>query len=569
MIDTNRLNNISWTVAEDYSPQWDEILFPNLDRYTAALRGFLHRSFQMELFQDFFQEYVLKLNNRQELLAIARVLFDFLTKEDLLSLRPGVRYFRQKHIETFLETLKHGKITLSLEIEQAYYQLEQGKIPRASQTTRQLLDDIFAFDEKDSYRVLTFLQFLYDKYFHLEEYLPPDKKIRYREAKKKPGEILSKKAKSTTRFLEEEDLEKYTIGSAEFTELYQEEEGQRLPEEESKAVTFPDQDIYQIAKKHYGIEKIPRHHVMALERELATGIHEGIHFYFASGEFSDKNSYFSQRIQDNYEENINYYNENFLLYERGIRKLMEIIKNSLLQDNEDEILRSDTGKIVPKDLWKYIYLGERRVFEKVQKFDSKDLYVDILLDSSASQEERKKDIATEGYIIASALTRLKIKTRVWGFNNFYNYLILRKYRDYNDSQIKNTEIFKYTPSGSNRDGLAIRLIRHLMESSRDQRRILIILSDGKPNDEIHLNIVGSRNLEGQDYTDDTAILDSAREVLFTRLRDINLFGVFTGESEDISKVKKIYGTDFAYITDISRFHEVVGIFLKTFAPKIQ
>ena len=34
-------------------------------------------------------------------------------------------------------------------------------------------------------------------------------------------------------------------------------------------------------------------------------------------------------------------------------------------------------------------------------------------------------------------------------------------------------------------------------------------------------------------------------------------------------IKRIYDSDYAYITDISRFHKVVGIFLKTYANKIE
>src|SRR5699024_8782380 len=134
---------------------------------------------------------------------------------------------------------------------------------------------------------------------------------------------------------------------------------------------------------------------------------------------------------------------------RAIRELAGVIKNSLLKESEDEILKSTSGRIVPSEIWKTRELNEDRIFEKINRKDSNEIFVDILLDSSASQNERKEILATETYIIAEVLTSLNIKTRVFSYNNFYNYLIIKKYRDYNDPRIKNKDIFKYSPSGSN------------------------------------------------------------------------------------------------------------------------
>ena len=164
---------------------------------------------------------------------------------------------------------------------------------------------------------------------------------------------------------------------------------------------------------------------------------------------------------------------------------------------------------------------------------------------------------------------MNIKTRVVFYNNFYNYLIVRKVKDYKDSRLKNKDIFYYNPTGSNRDGFAIKYMRYIIDKDYRKRNILIILSDGKPNDEINLGLIGANKVKGQDYVKEDAVKDSAKEILLTKLKGIYTFGVFTGEEEDIKSVKKIYGKDFCYINNINRFHEVVGIFLKTFAEKLQ
>ena len=38
-------------------------------------------------------------------------------------------------------------------------------------------------------------------------------------------------------------------------------------------------------------------------------------------------------------------------------------------------------------------------------------------------------------------------------------------------------------------------------------------------------------------------------------------GVFAGEEKDLEAEKKIFGRDFAYIRDISRFSRIVGSYL--------
>lgn len=148
------------------------------------------------------------------------------------------------------------------------------------------------------------------------------------------------------------------------------------------------------------------------------------------------------------------------------------------------------------------------------------------------------------------------------FNNFSNYQIIKLFRDYNDDKRKNDKIFEYTASGSNRDGYAIKLISHMMSLTKYDNKILIVLSDGKPNNKVQLKMIDSSDSDVLDYTDDIAIKDSSKQVFNSRNKGNYILGVFTGNDEDLPKEKKIYGQDFAYIKDINRFSEIVGYFLK-------
>ncbi|MDO5725991.1 MAG: hypothetical protein Q4P29_06810 [Tissierellia bacterium] len=568
LIDLNRLKNISWTVAENYDSDFNFRLFSEKNRYFAALRGYLYKFFDFELIEDFLKQFVYRLSNSEDLIAIAQIILENCIFNEILKDRPGVISFRDEYIKNYFKNISSLEIGLKKELRTSFYELKIGKVPKLNPLARELLNEMLSFNSLDSSIFINYLKYLFNKYFKINENLPPKRKKEYEEFEKtqKEHRIHRIKYKKDAE-LDDYELEKYTIHSAEFTS-FTETDPKDLFGRELKASVNLNANIHDIIKKFYGAQNVPRHEVMNLQNKIAKGIHKDINLYFASYDYESTDSFYANRLRENYEDNINFYNRNFLVYERGIRKLSNTIKTYLLQDSEEYEIKSDMGTIVAKDIWRAKYLNDERIFKKVQKSDSPEIYVDILLDSSASQNERKSGVATECYIITSALTRLNIKTRVFGFNNLYNYLVIRKFRDYNDSEIKNHDIFEYTPSGSNRDGMAIKLMRYLIEENPDHRKFLIILSDGKPNDELHEGIARAYNLNVKKYTDKLAIKDSAKEILLTKLQGINTLGVFTGDEKDIPVVKNIYGNDFAYINDISRFHEIVGIFLKTFSNKL-
>ena len=56
---------------------------------------------------------------------------------------------------------------------------------------------------------------------------------------------------------------------------------------------------------------------------------------------------------------------------------------------------------------------------------------------------------------------------------------------------KNDRIFNYFTTGCNRDGLAIRALAKGLEDSPSEHKLVILLSDVKPNDVIQMNHSGS------------------------------------------------------------------------------
>ena len=571
MKDENRLKNIFWTLSDFYDFDIFNFSLKPEDSYEAALLGHASRYFDFYVLDDFFKKYVNLLNNKKDLWEISKLVLENIFSKEMILERPGTLDFKNDHDEEILKNLNRRKIIMTTELKIGYIRKERCQYPKVQRVLEEMLGEIYNFKERDTFKYLDFLRYIFKKYFHINKDLPHDTEESYEEFKKEAKSNSTSKKNSPYQrknLLDNTFLERYNIESAEFT--FFNDDYRDINVEEDSLVSKPgDKNIYKALVKRYGIEKIKRHTADRIAQEISTGIHEEIKFFFPVGEFENKSSYYAQEEMGNFSDNLNFYERNKLQNSRAIRELAGVIKNSLLKESEDEILKSTSGKIIPSEIWKTRELNEDRIFEKINRKDSNEIFVDILLDSSASQNERKEILATETFIIAEALTSLNIKTRVFSYNNFYNYLVIKKYRDYNDPRIKNKDIFKYSPSGSNRDGLAIKFMRHLVSKNRDARRFLIVLTDGLPFDEIDIGVVGASKTPGENYKDEEAVMDTSKEVLLTRLKGINTFGVFTGEEAESMNIKKIYGNDYAYITDIARFHKVVGIFLKTYANKIE
>lgn len=558
-----RLKNIFWTVAENYNENPRSPLFAHTNEYTSALEGFIYFNFPSSIINDYISFFLLNSKDKDSLLVLFRILFENILWDDLIKKRPGVLDKRNSYIEEFLKSSHNSK--KSHKILRNFYEF---KFFNKDFGENEILSEILSFKSYEIMEILTYIHGIFEKYFSINDYMPEIKKPSFKEFIEKSKDVknLSRSLKNIS-YINDRDLEKYTIESAEFMGFF-DDDLKRTKAEEFKSDINGNSSIYEIAKKHFGREEKVSYVQRRMEEEIASGIHKNIKIFHACGDFENKNSYYAGEMENSYRENLEFYKKNQIVFNRAIKKLSLVIKSSLLRDAVNEDLKSDSGEIIPSEIWRNEFLNDGRVFKKRRKSESKDIFVDILLDSSASQLERKSIVACESYIISKALTDLNIKTRVLYFKNFYNYLVIRKFRDYRDPKFKNKDIFYYNPTGSNRDGFAIKYAHSLIGKNYEARKFLIILSDGKPNDEINLGLVGSGKIDGEDYVNEKALKDTAKEVLLARLDGINTFGVFTGEEKDLEKIKKIYGKDFAYIKDLYRFHDMVGIFLKSYAEKI-
>ncbi len=89
-----------------------------------------------------------------------------------------------------------------------------------------------------------------------------------------------------------------------------------------------------------------------------------------------------------------------------------------------------------------------------------------------------------------------------------------------------------------------------------------VLSDGRPND-VKIGKNSERTLRGEKaYRGIVGLRDTANEVRKARKQNILVLGVFTGKESELEAERLIYGNDFIYSRDITRFSDVVSMYLK-------
>lgn len=293
---------------------------------------------------------------------------------------------------------------------------------------------------------------------------------------------------------------------------------------------------------------------------MCRDIHSDCSLYFTEGILKSpvKRNYqyeYAKRLKN---KNIWLYHDKHRIVKRNIALLTEMLKKSLVIKSENQEILSDRGMIVPSRLWRLGRSSDAQVFRRELKGDSSDFVVDVLIDASGSQMSRQGEVALQVYIISEALSNAELPHRVMSYCTFWDYTILHRFREYDDPRSANENIFNYVTSSNNRDGLAIRAAGYGLLNREEEKKILIILSDGRPYDVI-VNRPNAKN--PAPYHGKYAITDTAAQIRKLRSQGVSVLGVFAGEEKDLATEKKIFGKDFAYIRNITGFSKIVGRYL--------
>jgi len=316
---------------------------------------------------------------------------------------------------------------------------------------------------------------------------------------------------------------------------------------------------------YYGGSILSEGDTRRVEQILCVDHHQGCHLHFTRGEIGE-NAAKAKNVGEHKKNALIQRNRNKKFYQErvaqnnlSILRLTNVIKNAMLTHLEASMVRSDYGQIVAGKVWRNLYLHDKKVFQKSVVDELGKISIDILLDGSCSQIDRQEIISSQAFIIAESLNRCGIPVRILSYCTNSDYTIVTLFRDYAEKD-QNDRVFNYHSSGCNRDGLAIRTALYMMEKTDCERKILIVLSDGKPMDPQGVNNCGlppDQNF----YADNLGVNDTAFEVRKGRHNGVSILCVFTGLDDDIPAAKKIFGNGLVCIKSPDKFANTVGLLI--------
>lgn len=136
----NRLKNIFWTISKIYNYDISNFSIKPKDFYESSLLGFASKFYDFYILDDFFKKYINGLNNREELLEIAKLVMENVFNEDLLKSRNGVIDFKKTHDEIILKKLKkRQKILLIDELKIGFIRSKKNEYPKIQKILNEML----------------------------------------------------------------------------------------------------------------------------------------------------------------------------------------------------------------------------------------------------------------------------------------------------------------------------------------------------------------------------------------------------------------------------------------------
>ena len=573
----NRVKNLLWTVSGDYGLDMkpDVSLFLRSEAialYDGIKQGAFARFYDRDMMGMYLVKKVFLRADEQCLTQLAQLCIEEAVGEKICQERPGICSIQRKACEDILnqefeQMCAPGNVFGKLRAAVLRRRLE-GSSYRAEKKLQELTDTVAgAAGAENTMDLIRLVDKLYNRlvdpsfeavHGNLEKVLA----VSIKELTEYPWEDY------LTEELYEEALESYMEQlTGNMTGLEDRAVTESMEEERRKKhkITVLPPEVLEKAHTYvelnYGKTYLTETEEKRINHLMCRGIHGDCSLYFTEGILKNpvKRNYqyeYAVRLRN---KNIWLYHDKHRIVKHNIAELTDTLRKSLTLRAETQTVLSDRGMIVPSRLWRIGRSSDAKIFQRELKADAADFVVDVLIDASGSQMSRQGEVAIQAYIISEALSNVEIPHRVMSFCTFWDYTILHRFRKYDDPRTENENIFNYVTSSNNRDGLAIKTAGHSLLQRQEEKKILIVLSDGRPYDVI-VNRPNAKN--PQPYRGNTAISDTATEVRRLRNLDVSVLGVFAGEEKDLSTEKKIFGKDFAYIRDIRNFSRIVGRYLK-------
>ena len=572
----NRIRNLLWTVSGDYQLDMkpDVSLFLRskaIALYDGIKQGALARYYDKDMLGLYLVKKIFLQAGENELTFVAQLCIEEAIGDKICEERPGIRDMQRQCMEDILEQefdilpdLRDIPGRLKVAVLRRRLNNGEWHVEKKLQPFMELIER--AGNSTDTLELIRVIDELYNRL------MDPNFESMHGTLE----QVLAVTMEDLTEYswedflseeMYEEVLESYaeqltnSVSGLENSAVTEEMEEKRQKKRSVKVVT-PEmlEKAYTYVELNYGKSYLSEAEEKKINYQMCRGVHSDCSLYFTEGILKNpvKSNYqyeYAKRLRN---KNIWLYHDKHRIVKHNITVLTETLRKSLVLRSETQTVLSDRGMIVPSRLWRIGRTNDAKLFQQELKGEISDFVVDVLIDASGSQMKRQGDVALQAYIISEALSNVDIPYRVMSFCTFWDYTIMHRFRRYDDPRSENDNIFNYVTSSNNRDGLAIRTAGYDLLQREEEKKIMIILSDGRPYDVI-INRPNAKNPEP--YQGKTAIADTATEVRRLRNLDVSVLGVFAGEEKDLATEKKIFGKDFAYIRDIANFSKIVGRYL--------
>lgn len=576
----NRVNNLAWTVAGKYDEDIDisekDYTSKDASMYYAIIAGAMRKYIDWETVKKYLVNRMKSGYNKDILCTIIQIVLNDIVEKKVIEERPGVIDIRNKAYDDILKSYSkiHKEDILKL-LKYTYVLQRMDRHPVMDRLVRKILREINNIDvhgdimeilKKVDEIYLTYFQYILDSQNQNVEFVEDNIKNVEVDFDTFADFMLEELYDDQEVENVETEINNFTGGML-VDGLGDEKEDINLESTPHRVLYVNEEMLNKIYKRveyYYGKSYLNEGDRRKIESRNCRNVHEGCRLHFTDGVLRShcENAFQLKYVTRQKDNNLFEFQYKMKVYRRQINKLRECFSRLLIEESSSDRLYSDCGTIYANKAWRIGRSSNNKIFYKDVDNGKGRYVIDILLDSSGSQTSKQFMVAIQAYILSAALTLAGIPNRVMGFQSFLDYTILKRFRDYNDNVRKCEDIFEYYCSGNNRDGLAIKSTCDGLLEREEENKILIVLSDGKPND-VKIGKDSSRSIRGEmSYKGIVGIKDTAMEVRKARKRGIMVLGVFTGKEIELEAEKKIYGKDFIYIKDIQRFSDIVSTYLK-------
>ena len=453
----NRMQNLLWTVSGDYEldAELDIASFQRskyISLYDAVKQGAFARYFSRDDFGMYLVKKLYLGADESTLMMLAQMCVDQAVVDKVTQERRGVTTLRKKAFEDILERdfdrLAGGRHLVGRMKIAMLQQGIDGSYLAEKRVTEQM-EKLFSIRKMtDTMEVIAKVDEFYNRL------VDTDFEKEHGDLEK----VLSVGAEDLKKF-DWQDFLNETAAEASIEDLMRQANSSVLQEEEDAAerrakagqILITEEaakKMYSYIELHFGSSYLSELEQQRQNRRICRGVHADCKLYFTDGILHncvrENNTYVIARRT--WEMNQRFYRQNLRVARHNIAALGDILKRSLQARSESEQLESSFGSIVPVKLWKVGRSEDARLFIRRFQQNNSDYVVDVLIDASGSQRGRQHMVALQGYILSAALSRAGIPHRVMGFCTFWDYTVLRRFREYDEDKEADWRLMEFTSS---------------------------------------------------------------------------------------------------------------------------